>query len=166
MPKINGRYGHLVDHGVFPTMENTVPHIYNDVSQLEGKEKAGDGDCVDLLKAYVPGPRSFSARACWIPGERVIDARRLVKGTAIATFVKGRYPNGNSGQHAAIFLSHAGPNSFWVMDQWKGKPKIKARLIYAPKPGVKQRADGSWPDASNVAPAFAVIELSCPAKAK
>ena len=52
------------------------------------------------------------------------------------------------------------------MDQWINKPKIKARLIYAPKPGVKQRADGSWPDASNVAPAFFVVELACQAKVK
>lgn len=143
-----------------------MPYIYNDVSKLEGKARAGEGDCVDLVKTYVPGLRSFSARSCWRPGERVVDARGLAKGTAIATFVKGRYPSGSSGQHAAIFLSHAGPNSFWVMDQWLDKRKIKARLIYPPKPSVKQMPDGSWPDASNVGPAFSVIELSCAAKGK
>lgn len=143
-----------------------MPYVYMRVSQLEGKPKAGDGDCVDLVKAFVPGLRNFSARSCWRPGHRVLDMRGLVKGTAIATFANGKYPNARSGQHAAIFISHAGNNSFWVMDQWASKRAIKSRLIYGARPGVKQAADGSWPDASNVAEAFSVIELGVCASTK
>lgn len=143
-----------------------MPFVYTDANKLQGQEKVGSGDCVDLVKHFVPGLNSLSARVCWRPGARVIDTRTLARGTAIATFTNDRYPNGNTGQHAALFLAHAGPNSFWVMDQWRGKKAISKRLIYGPRPGIKQRPDGSWPDASNVGPAFSVIELSCGRGAK
>lgn len=81
-----------------------------------------------------------------------IPARRIV--------TNGRYPNNRTGNHAALFVAHAGAG-IWVMDQWKNdpihKPAISMRHI--PKRG-GMRQDGSYPDASNNAEAYFVIELA------
>ena len=53
----------------------------------------------------------------------------VARGTAIATFVDGAYPQiGNTGKHAAIYL---GQNSegIQVLDQWKDQGMVKPRTI-------------------------------------
>lgn len=133
-----------------------MPHILIAVEDLEDEPAVGDGDCVALVKQHVPGLTGIPT-ASWRAGKRVKEVKNLSKGTAIATFVNGRYPNKVTGNHAAIFLQHSG-SGFWVLDQWKGKPLIKRRFIFGARPRIKVNADGSWPDASNVADAFYVIE--------
>lgn len=133
-----------------------MPHVFIGVDELSEQPSVGDGDCVALIKHYVPGLQGIPT-AAWRAGKPVVGLKDLGKGTAIATFVKGRYPNKATGNHAAIFIRHAG-TGIWVMDQWKGKSVIKPRFIYGPRPGVRRKTDGSWPDASNVADAFFVIE--------
>lgn len=137
-----------------------MPHVYIKASQLEGEPLAGDGDCVALVKKYAPGLQGIPTSA-WRAGKRVMDAANLAPGTAIATFVAGKYPNRPSGNHAAFFLRRSGA-AIWVVDQWKNdpvnRPYIRARLIHGPKPRVRPNADGSWPDASNVSEAYYVIE--------
>lgn len=93
----------------------------------------------------------------------MLDLKGIVPGTAIATFVKGRYSSMDKGNHAAFFLRHGAPDTgFWVIDQWKArpgsgdKPTISSRFIVARHK--KQNANGSWPRASDNADAFAVIE--------
>lgn len=82
----------------------------------------------------------------------------LVDGGHCVALVK-HYPPGphrHSGQHAALFIASAG-SGIWITDQWKGdsnKPKVSKRHI--PRRG--QRSDGTYPDASNNAEAFYVIE--------
>ena len=80
----------------------------------------------------------------------------IAKGTAIATFVNGRYPNLPHGNHAALYISQDA-GGIWVMDQWKGdpnKPKVSKRYL---------RTKGKWKngtfvDPSNNADAFSVID--------
>jgi hypothetical protein len=133
-----------------------MPYIYPSPRSLEKQALVGGGNCVDLIKGLVPGLKGVPT-AAWRRGERVVDARFLVPGTAIATFDEhGRYPNRPRGNHAAIFVASAGA-AIWVMDQWKDDPKrpwVGKRLIYPHRP----REDGSYSDPSNSAGAFYVIE--------
>jgi hypothetical protein len=71
------------------------------------------------------------------------------RGTAIATFVNGRYPTDDLGKHAAIYLSHD-KNGIEVLDQWNAQGMVKKRTIRAHKPEGTRR--------SNVAEFFYVIE--------
>lgn len=77
------------------------------------------------------------------------------KGTAIATFKNGRYPNQKHGNYAAFFLRQA-INGIYVMDQWndKKKPRISERLLESQ--GTNK--DGSFKNPSDNADAFFVIE--------
>lgn len=129
-----------------------MPFIMPNARSLQGHPLIGTGDCVELIKQLVPGLIGHSAHLEWRAGKRVLDTEDLPVGTAIATFVNGRYPNNNTGQHAAIFLGYDGKTAIWVMDQWKNdiyKPRVSARLIYAGRPG----------SMSNSAEYFYVIEL-------
>lgn len=119
----------------------------------------GTNDCVALVQFYARAPNHRQ----WKAGEPVLDNPAMRPGTAIATFVKGRYPNNATGQHAALFLRH-GPkgDGFWVMDQWKDKPGQRPRSIEARYIRSQHRAqnkDGTWYWASDNADAFSIIEL-------
>ncbi|MBB3117857.1 BPSL0067 family protein [Pseudoduganella violacea] len=132
--------------------------VYPQVSALEGKPKVGTTQCVALLQSYAGVPN----HRAWRAGTEVLGNKNIRTGTAIATFVKGHYPSKPSGNHAALFLRH-GVNGFWVMDQWKDdrppginkKPRISSRIRSR---GLAQSRNGSWPDASNNADAYQIIE--------
>jgi hypothetical protein len=123
---------------------------------LAGRPLVGTGDCVELVKQLAPGLKGVPTIA-WRQGEQVVEvANKLEAGTAIATFEKGRYPHGISGQHAAFFVSSAG-SGIWVMDQWKNDPhKPVVSLRHISRRG--KTKDGKWKDPSNNAEAFSVIE--------
>jgi hypothetical protein len=130
--------------------------VYPAVDELVDKPLLGDGECIQIVKMKVPGLIGISTRN-WVKGESVMDSPNLRRGTAIATFgPDGRYPTANSGQHAALFLKHAG-SGIWVMDMWRTRGKITKRFISIPR-NREPRPDGTWPDASNNALAFSVIE--------
>ena len=139
-----------------------MPFVYAQAGKLQDEANAGDGDCVDLIKKYFIGLQTVSAYDCWRAGENVMEARnRLTPGTAIATFVNGRYPRSDQiPKHAAIFLRSAGAGGIWVMDQWKQRDGIRARMIHIARPREVPDAAGVWPRANNVAQAFYVIEMS------
>ena len=133
---------------------------YEAAGALENKAKVGDGECVALVQKYAVALHSST----WRAGEKVIASQGLKSGTAIATFANGRFPSGKMRRHAAFFLRY-GPRDgdgnaqyFWVIEQYNHPPirHIQARKIFV-KPGA-QAKDGAWPDASNNANAFHVIE--------
>ncbi len=133
---------------------------YNSAGSLENKPKVRDGECVALVQEYAGAPRSTT----WRAGERVVESRGLLPGTAIATFANGRFPSGTMRRHAAFFLRY-GPRDasgnatyFWVIEQYNHPPiaLIQARMLNR-KRGPQAR-DGSWPEASNNPDAFYVIE--------
>jgi len=104
-----------------------MSYVYANVSDLEGKALVGSHHCVALVQSYANAPQT----SLWAKGELVKTAKNIAKGTAIATFVNGAYPNNATGNHAALFLSQDG-EGITVMDQWKGDPKkptISSRKI-------------------------------------
>lgn len=137
--------------------------VYKDVDKLQKNTPlAGNGECVELIKKYVPGLQGRAA-STWRGGEFVLEAgSRIQKGTAIATFDKhGRYLNLRSGNHAALVLRVLS-SGIWVVDQWANdktnRPMVGVRLIRVPPPRHGLNQDGSFKDPSNNALAFRVIE--------
>lgn len=131
-----------------------MPFVFKRVDKLAGSQIIGDGNCVLLVKHYISAFRNISTQS-WRQGEHVMSATKpLARGTAIATFENGRYPNRRTGNHAAFFMAKVN-NRLWVMEQWKGMIAVRSRdLIMKP-----QKPDGTWQDPSNNASAFYVIEL-------
>lgn len=125
-----------------------MPRTYLNALALEGEPKVAGGECARLLQHFIPG---IGLTSSWRPGENVVDVlasgRSIPIGTAIATFVNGRYPT-HGRRHAALYL---GPNmscksspktgkcslmSIRMMDQWNADPgsrfqkdKIAARTV-------------------------------------
>lgn len=139
-------------------------YVYRDAGALENKDKARDGECAALVQEYTKAPHTTR----WRPGIRVLESnvpgKKLERGTAIATFVKGRYPfHAGQHRHAAFFLRYGAPDrdglptGFWVVEQWNHPPMkhIQARFLTR-KGGMLP--DGTFPNASNNAEALYVIE--------
>lgn len=107
-------------------------------------------ECVALVQRLVPG---IGSSKTWQEGEKVKNAGDppLEPGTAIATFVNGKYKSNDTGNHAAIFLRYGeqgGKAGMWVLDQSR-KTKAGERFI---------RFNDKAPSASNNAGAFSVIQ--------
>jgi len=116
---------------------------------------AGNKECVALAQATLQMPLT----KYWRAGDKVfghpgpkyykgieIVGSGLAKGTVIATFVKGKYPNLSHGNHVAIYIGQ-GKNYIKVIDQWRGQTP-HYRNIYQKK-GMSNR--------SNNANAFSVV---------
>jgi hypothetical protein len=129
-----------------------MPYVYDKVDDLEDTAKVGSKQCVALVIAYAKTPNTSQ----WTEGKTVLGNLSIKKGTAIATFVDGKYPSNRSGNHAAFFIKQDA-GGIWVMDQWaddKTKPKVTSRYIR--KKGKNPR--GAFVDPSNNAEAYAIIE--------
>lgn len=104
-----------------------MPYIYADVDKLDRKPLVGSHHCVALVQEYAKAPQA----ELWKQGTLVRTTKDISKGTAIATFVNGKYPNKKTGNHAALFISQDNAG-IKVMDQWKGdpnKPTVSVRTI-------------------------------------
>lgn len=136
-----------------------MPFIYPNANTLGNSPKVGTTDCVALVQFYAKVPN----HRAWREGERVLDNPKMRLGTAIATFVNGRYPDHKTGQHAAFFLRHGAKGTgFWVMDQWKdkkGRPSRPVMARFIDSRHIRQNANGTWWNASDNADAFSVIEV-------
>lgn len=99
----------------------------------------------------------------------VMDAHKAGKtirrGTAIATFENGRYPQrcqaGYTGSchHAALVLT-VQPGGIWIMDQYNTDEKrmfVDARFLRIPMPRERKLPNGRWKNAGNNPLAFYVI---------
>lgn len=75
----------------------------------------GDGQCVALVKNCAGAPETTK----WKQGAPVRGNLSIQAGTAIATFVDGKYPNLRHGNHAAIYISQDA-KGIQVYDQWLG----------------------------------------------
>lgn len=134
-----------------------MPFVYKNVKHLEGNALVGGGDCVDLIKAYAPGLRNVPTSS-WRPGEKVVGGKNIAEGTAIATFINGRFPNNHTGQHAAFFVADGG-QTIHVMDQWKNDPILKPKVSERPiRPGLT-RGGTLVGSPSNASQYFYVIEV-------
>ncbi|MBO9648228.1 MAG: BPSL0067 family protein [Variovorax sp.] len=128
-----------------------MPHIYSKAEELDETDLVGTHQCVALLQHYTRVPHTSG----WTGGGKVLGNSRIAKGTAIATFVKGKYPNRSSGNHAAFYLSQDA-GGIWVVDQWKHSSKLKVEKRYLKALGVNK--DGSFVRPSNNADAFSIID--------
>lgn len=129
-----------------------MPYVFSKVDDLKGKNKVGSKQCVALLQYYA----KLHQTALWKEGRPVMGDISILKGTAIATFVNGKYPNLRTGNHAAFYISQDA-GGILVMDQWADddlKPSISLR--YLPRKG--KLAKGGYAFPSNNADAYSVIE--------
>jgi len=128
------------------------PYIHSHVESLEGIPLVGSGSCVHLVQHKANVPHTST----WREGKRVRGNQTIRKGTAIATFENGRYPNRPTGNHAAFYIRQD-VGGIWVMDQWQGdplKPRVSSRHIKFKG----QHSNGSFVTPSNNGDAFSVIE--------
>lgn len=148
-----------------------MPFRYYAWTSLAGKPKVDTGECVRLVQVMVP---QVGHTSTWRPGERVLDVLTrggtIPPGTAVATFVNGRYPTAGR-RHAAFYEGPAlntdrSLQGIILLDQWnphatpwnphpESRPDIKRRTA---KLLGKMRPDGSFPNLSDNAEAFYVIE--------
>lgn len=129
-----------------------MPYVYSKVDDLDQTDLVGSKQCVALVQHYAKLPHSST----WKEGKRVMGNATIAKGTAIATFVNGKYPSGAHGNHAAFYLSQDA-GGIWVMDQWNGDPKkplVSKRYLIAKG----KLNSGGYVDPSNNADAFSIIE--------
>jgi len=129
-----------------------MPYIYSRVDELEGTDKVGSKQCVALVKYYAGTP----ATATWSEGKMVMSNLSVVKGTAIATFVDGKYASHTSGNHAALYVKQDA-GGIYVMDQWANdqtKPKVSMRYIR--RKG--KNHTNQFIDPSNNADAYSIVE--------
>ena len=82
--------------------------------------------CVSFLKATIPA-LSGKTTLMWIKGDDVTKGTDLDSGTAIATFVNGKYPQSGA-RHAAVYLSQ-NEVGIQVLDQWATQGKVLKRTI-------------------------------------
>ena len=104
-----------------------MAYVYEDVEDLQDQPKVGSKHCVALVQLYAKTP----VTGTWKQGPLVKGNVTLKKGTAVGTFVDGRYPNNKTGNHAALYLEQDN-TGIKVMDQWKddvNKPNISSRWI-------------------------------------
>jgi len=127
-----------------------MAYVYADVDSLEGKDLAGSGQCVALVQIYAKVPLT----KMWKEGAQVKGNTTIAKGTAIATFENGKYPNRSHGNHSAFYLSQDA-TGIRVMDQWSSKEKIGKRTL--PFVGKDTKTD-KYRDPSNNGDAFSVID--------
>lgn len=126
-----------------------MTYVYADAEKLEKLPTVGTKQCVALIKHYAKALPS----SLWKEGDTVRDKPALKKGTAIATFVNGKYPNNGTGNHAALYLSQD-LSGIWVIDQWSKSGTIQKRKLTFKG---KDKA-GKFIDPSNNGDAFSVIE--------
>ena len=124
-------------------------YIYSKVLDLEGTAKVGSGECAALVQHYAGAPLAAS----WRAGPAIRGAHNVAVGTALATFVNGRYPNQRHGNHAALYISQDATGVL-VMDQWASKQSVSSRVIRFKG----KNKDGSYKDPSNNADALSIIE--------
>lgn len=128
-----------------------MAYVYRNADRLMGDKVVGSGHCAELVQRYTEA----GIASGWQSGEIVVGNTLLAKGTAIATFVKGRYPNRPHGNHAAFYIRQ-GINGIYVVDQWRSKDKVEIGERFIKSKG--KNGDGSFKDPSNNADAFSVIE--------
>ncbi|MFC5472465.1 BPSL0067 family protein [Paraherbaspirillum soli] len=129
-----------------------MSYLYSKVDELDQSDLVGSHQCVALIQHYAHVPHTSS----WKKGKDVLGDVSIAKGTAIATFVNGKYQNHSHGNHAAFYIGQES-GGIWIMDQWKGdpkKPKVSKRFVRTRG----KLKNGSYVEPSNNAEAFSVIE--------
>jgi hypothetical protein len=128
-----------------------MPYVYPQARALNGKPKVGDSECVALIRLYTKAPPALR----WREGEKVLGNKSLQPGTAIATFVNGRWPGRSKGNHAAFYLGQVS-DGIYVIDQWNDAKKETISKRFIQNKG--RNPNGSYRQPSDNAEAFSVIK--------
>lgn len=127
------------------------PWIFLDIDKLLKNEyDISNKECVGIAQETMNMPHTSR----WVEGAKVLGNTNIKRGTAIATFVGGKYQSLAHGNHVAIYLSQ-GNGYIRVIDQWVSNHKKKLyqlpheRPIYTKPNGIVDR--------SNDANAFSVV---------
>jgi len=88
-----------------PQSASKPPYVATKYRQFT--RMVGDGECVPLVEKATGAPVPATS---WREGKSLADHPDIPEGTAIATFVNGKYPNAPAGNHAAIFVRYATVN--------------------------------------------------------
>jgi hypothetical protein len=91
-----------------------IARATSDFENLVGQPKKANGQCVRLVQEVIPG---MPLTAEWRAGTKVKGNLNITRGTAIATFVDGKYPNKPHGNHAALYIKQDAI-VIWVIDQF------------------------------------------------
>jgi hypothetical protein len=127
-----------------------MAYVYEDAAQLEKQPNVGSKQCVALVKTFAGTPPS----SLWRQGIEVKGNQQQIKvGTAIATFVHGKYPNHPTGNHAALYVGQDALG-IWVVDQWSTSGTIRKRRL----PFLGKDKAGAFLTPSNNGDAFSVVE--------
>jgi len=110
--------------------------IVTDFEKFEG-ELVGNGQCPQIcqLKGHVP------LTATWVEGPKVRGNTLIPRGTAIATFINGKYPSNAHGNHVAIYIEQDATRGVKVFDQWQGKSGGAGYRWLPWKDGVSDRSN-------------------------
>jgi hypothetical protein len=145
------------------------PFVYPNVESLLQPDRVPDiagnfmGECVSLVKRYIPALQNAETRT-WKEGVNVIETLKnggtIEKGTAIATFVNGKFESGHghAAFYAGYYIGSDGDIYIFVVDQYLGS---------TPSNGVQKRqlsnygrdVNDNWRRRSNNGRAFSVIML-------
>ncbi len=103
-------------------------------------DQNGSTECVQLIKSLLDAPRTIF----WKEGRKLREHfPHISPGTAIATFVKGQYPqHGRTGMHAAIFV-RATQAGIFVLDQFRGRVAVTERFIPWNSPNSRKRSNNA-----------------------
>lgn len=128
-----------------------MPFVLSDPEGHIGKaykNSSGNAECVEFIQQTLKLPPT----SLWVEGAKVTKGTcTAARGTAIATFVGGRYPQiGTTGKHAAIYLEQ-NEAGIVVVDQWRAQGQVKKRTI---------RFESKSPSLSNRGDAFSIIEIA------
>lgn len=130
------------------------PFIRKNVDALKGKPLVGSGQCAAIVQYKLFDTGRIGYTKAWRQGASVKGNFNLARGTAIATFVDGKYPNKSHGNHVALYLSQ-NSSGIQVMDQWSTSKSQKVGSRTLPFQGKKP--NGLFKDSSNNGDAFSVI---------
>lgn len=105
----------------------TLTQTYKDEAYIS--PVTGETECVAFLQAKLDG---IGPTTGWVEGDKIrklTDGEAVPKaGTAIATFVSGKYPGPGKKKHAAIYLGQD-KDGIQVLDQWASQGKVLPRTI-------------------------------------
>ena len=88
----------------------------------------GNGQCVVFVQVAAGAPVTHA----WKEGKKIHKGGApLPKGTAIATFIEGKYPSHTHGNHAAIYIGQ-NAEGLQVYDQWASKDKATGAIKFQP----------------------------------
>jgi hypothetical protein len=135
-----------------------VSYVYAAVDSLvttPPKANVGTGQCVALIEAYTNVPRP--AAVFWKQGAAVRGNVKLQKGTAIATFIDGKYPSHPFGNHAALYDGQDAGGIF-VVEQFVRRNGTKTGIERRYLPFRGKDSAGNYIHISDNGDAYAVIE--------